>query len=232
MRRLANWIRANKSVINHISLTADSHPVNSVSHPSFWYDSNGNAPEPFTPVTSQDINEGKLTPRFFRDEVVSYIKDLEAQGEFAHFIWPFHCLTGSRGAAIDDSLMDALVEWTKGGSNYNLIVKGTNPLTEHFGIFRANIPLAGYPETHLNKNLIDTLKEYKHIFLAGEAKSHCVANSLKQAMDDAPELAARFIILEDCMSDVNGMGHLGEPVYERARQMGIKFVKSTDVVLS
>lgn len=232
MRRLAAWIKANKLHLHHISVTADSHPVNSVSLPSFWLNSSGKAPDPFTAVTSQDIQEGKITPRFFRDEVISYVKELEVQGEFGHFIWPYHCLTGSRGAAIDDTLLEALVEWTKGGSNYNLVVKGTNPLTEHFGIFRANIPLTGYPETHLNKSLIDTLKEYKHIFLAGEAKSHCVANSLKQAMDEAPELASRFVIMEDCMSDVNGLGHLGEPVYNRARKMGIEFVKSTDVVLS
>jgi hypothetical protein len=43
-------------------------------------------------------------------------------------------------------------------------------------------------------------------------------------MDYAPELAARMVILSDAMSDVSGLGHLGQPIYEAARQMGVRFV--------
>ena len=44
MKRLAAWIKTNKSQIDHISVTMDSHPVNDISHPSFWQDKNGNFP--------------------------------------------------------------------------------------------------------------------------------------------------------------------------------------------
>lgn len=231
MKRLSAWIKAHKDKIDHIALTMDSHPVNDISHPSFWYDEKGDFPKPFTPITSSEIKAGKWTPRFSPAEAAAYVEALEKQGEFGHFIWPYHCLTGSRGAAFDDHIMDALVEWTKDGKYYQVIEKGTYPLTEHFGVFRANVPVAGHPETQLNTGLIDTLRNFENVFLAGEAKSHCVANSLKQAMDEAPDLAARFIILEDCMSDVTGLGYLGDPVYVQARKKGIKFVKSSDVNL-
>lgn len=231
MKRLAAWIRTNKSKIDHITATMDSHPVNDISHPSFWEDKNGNFPNPFTPITAQEIKDGKWSPRFFPNEAIHYVESLEKQGEFGHFIWPYHCLTGSRGAAIDDNIMDALIEWTKDGKFYQVVAKGTYPLTEHFGIFRANVPVANRPETQLNQALIDTLEKYQHVFLAGEAKSHCVANSLKQAMEEAPALAGKFIILEDCMSDVTGMSHLGTPIYTKAHAMGIPFAKTTDVVL-
>ena len=231
MKRLATWIKINKTHIDHISVTMDSHPVNDISHPSFWQDKHGNFPNPFTPISLQEIKDGKWTPRFFPKEAIGYIEALENQGEFGHFIWPYHCLIGSRGAALDDNVMEALVDWTRDGKFYQVVAKGTYPLTEHFGIFRANVPAANRPETQLNQALINTLERYQQVFLVGEAKSHCVANSLKQAMEEAPELAVKFIILEDCMSDVTGLGHLGAPIYDKARKMGIRFAKSTDVVL-
>jgi nicotinamidase-related amidase len=156
---------------------------------------------------------------------------LEQQGEFCHFIWPYHCLIGSRGAAIDDNIMEALIDWTKDGKFYQVVAKGTYPLTEHFGIFRANVPIANRPETQLNQALIDTLERYQNVFLVGQAKSHCVANSLKQAMEEAPNLASKFIILEDCMSDVTGLGHLGDPIYAKAKSLGVRFSKTTDITL-
>ncbi|HEY4789068.1 MAG TPA: hypothetical protein VIH57_23630 [Bacteroidales bacterium] len=231
MKRLATWIKKNKAQIDHISVTMDSHPVNDISHPSFWQDKNGNFPNPFTPITAQDIKDGKWTPRFFLKEAIAYVEALEKQGEFGHFIWPYHCLTGSRGAALDDNMMDELIHWTHDGKYYHVVTKGTYPLTEHFGIFRANVPVADRPETQLNRDLIDTLGKYDQVFLAGEAKSHCVANSLKQAMEEAPDLACKFIILEDCMSNVTGLGHLGDPIYAKAKSMGIRFAKSADIML-
>ncbi len=231
MLRLANWLKANKKEIDHISVTMDSHPVNDISHPSFWEDKKGNLPNPFTAIAFKDIRKGNWRPRFFKEEAIHYIEELERKGEFGHFIWPYHCITGSRGAAINDTLMDALIEWTHEGLFLNVIPKGTNPLTEHFGIFRANIPIGDRPETQLNQKLIDTLEQYQNVFLAGEAKSHCVANSLKQAMEEAPDLAQKFIILEDCMSDVTGYSHLGTPIYEEAKKRGIQFVKSTKKAL-
>jgi nicotinamidase/pyrazinamidase len=230
-RRLSAWIKANKNSIDNITLSIDSHQVNDISHPSFWQDKNGNFPDSFTPITSAEIKDGKWSPRFFSKEVINYVESLEKQGEFGHFIWPYHCLTGSRGAALNDNIMEALIEWARDGKFYQVITKGEYPLTEHFGIFRASIPVENQPETQLNRELIRMLEKYQNIYLAGEAKSHCVANSLKQAMEEAPDLARKFVILEDCMSDVTGMGHLGVPIYTKAKAMGINFAISTDIIL-
>lgn len=228
MKRLADWIKRNKDRIDHITLTMDSHQVNDISHPSFWLDMSDNFPAPFTPISFLEVTKGTWRPRFFIKQAVKYVEALENQGEFGHFIWPYHCLTGSRGAALDESITEALIEWSKDGKFYEVVVKGTYPLTEHFGVFRANIPARGRPETQLNKPLIAKLSEFQNVYIAGEARSHCVANSLKQAMDEAPDLARRFIILEDCMSDVTGLGHLGTPIFERAKEMGLRFIKSIE----
>lgn len=228
MIRLSAWMSRHKHNIDHIIVTMDSHQVNDISHPSFWVDISGNYATPFTSVSFAEIEKGSWRPRYFVKQAVRYVEALEKQGEFGHFIWPYHCLTGSRGAALDENITNALIEWSKDGNYYEVVTKGTYPLTEHFGIFRANIPVRGHPETQLNKPLIARLKQYQNIYLAGEARSHCVANSLKQAMDEAPDMVRRIIVLEDCMSDVSGMGHLGKPIFERAQKMGIQFIKSTD----
>jgi len=64
-------------------------------------------------------------------------------------------------------------------------------------------------------------------------KSHCVANTLKQVMRKAPNLAKKFVILEDAMSDVSGgpngpgttptFGELAQPIYDEAKAIGVRF---------
>lgn len=231
MQRLKNLILTNAAKIDHICVTLDTHPVNDISHPSFWMDKAGKFPPPFTQITLAEIEDGKWTPRFFRREATQYVKELEAQGQFPHFIWPEHCLIGSAGAALDRNIFEAIHQWAvQTGRNYQAVAKGTHPLTEHFGIFMAQIPIAGSPETHLNSQLIKTLNNYQHIYLAGEARSHCVSTSLKQVLDYAPQLAQKMIIIEDCMSDVTGLGHLGEPIYTEARKRGLRFTSSSELV--
>jgi nicotinamidase-related amidase len=231
MQRLRKLIMSNLASIDHISVTLDTHPVNDISHPSFWTDSTGKFPSPFTQITSADIESGKWKPRFYQAEATQYVKALEAQGEFPHFIWPEHCLAGSKGAALYADVLEAVHTWAvKTGKNYQALIKGTHPLTEHFGIFQAQIPIASAPETQLNTLLINTLNSFDHVYLAGEARSHCVATSFKQVLTHAPELAKKMIIIEDCMSDVSGLGHLGEPIYTEARSQGLRFARATDVV--
>jgi nicotinamidase-related amidase len=232
MERLKKMIMDNLDHIDHICVTLDSHPVNDISHPAFWQDKNGKFPAPFTQITLKDVNEGVWSARFYPKEAIKYLADLENQGKFLHIIWPEHCLIGSKGASLDDNLLEALKAWTRKGKYYQAVTKGTYPLTEHFGIFMAQIPVADRPETQLNQSLIKTLENYQNVFVAGEAKSHCVATSIQQAMDYAPNLANKMVIVEDCMSDVPNLGHLGQPIYEEAKRRGIRFITSDKIKMA
>ncbi len=228
MARLSDWILKHRMEIEYIAITIDSHQPNDIAHPSFWQDKNGKFPAPFTQITSTDLDSGNWTPRFDFQRCYNYLKALEAQGEYPHLIWPPHCLIGSEGAAIYQPLMDAIVKWTENGKFYTTVTKGTYPFSEHFGAFQAQIPDPNRPETQLNQNLIRTLEMYQNVYLAGEAKSHCVANSLKQVMNEAPSLAEKFIVMEDCMANVTGFETLADPIYDRSKAMGIRFTKSSD----
>ena len=238
--RLAKFIKDNAVEIDSIFFTLDSHHVNDISHPSFWMDKNGNPPPPHTPISYQNIQDGVWVPRreFDVARVSNYVKELEAAGEFGHYIWPYHCLIGSRGAALDENVMEAIKLWSSTtGRFYIAETKGTNPYTEHFGAFRAQIPINGSPETQLNLRFITMVEKFDNVFFAGQAKSHCVATTLKQAMHEAPNLAKKFIIMEDCMSNVAGpglpdFGAMAQPIYDEATKMGIRSEKSTNLVLS
>ena len=237
---LAQFIKNNAQEIDKIFFTLDSHHVNDISHPSFWMDKNGNPPPAHTPISYQDIEDGKWVPRpeFDGRRVREYVRQLESQGEFGHYIWPYHCLIGSKGAALDDTIMEALIYWTtQTGRFYTPHTKGTNPYSEHFGAFRAQIPIQGAEETQLDMSFIKLVESYDNVYFAGQARSHCVATTLKQAMNEATSLAKKFVIMEDCMSNVVVPGGpdfaaMCQPIYDQAKQMGIRSEKSTNIILS
>lgn len=231
MVRLGQFIEKNSKSIDFIGLTLDSHQIIDISHPSFWVDKDGSYPPPFTVITNDDVLTGKWAPRFAPNEAIKYVEALEKEGQFPHVIWPEHCIIGSKGASFVDSIMTPINKWCKtNASFYQVVAKGTYPLTEHFGAFKANIPIQGRPETQLNMGLIKTLEEFETIYFAGEAMSHCVANTLKQAME-FPDLAKKFVILTDCMSNVVGFEHIADTIYADAKSLGIKFETSTNITL-
>jgi nicotinamidase-related amidase len=232
MNRLANFILHEIDHIDGIYITLDTHHVNDIAHPSFWIDAHGNHPKPFTQITAAEVKAGQWKARFAPDEALAYLEQLEAQGEYPHFIWPEHCLWGTKGNALYPSVAEACTIWARHrGKNYEVVVKGTHPLTEHFGVFRAQVPRADAPETQLNEAFLDALDAYDHLWVAGEAKSHCVATSLKQIMQYRPAMVKKLHIIEDCMSDVEGLGHLAKPIYEALRAQGAHFVKSSELSL-
>ncbi|WP_031529416.1 cysteine hydrolase family protein [Dyadobacter crusticola] len=222
--RLTRLIALEGDKIGSIFVTLDTHKVLDIAHPLFWEDQNGNTVAPFTLITPAAVKAGKWTPRYHQEYVTEYLEALERQGEFKHFIWPEHCLIGSKGAALDDALLEAILAWThRTGRDYVAVQKGINPLTEHFGVFKAQVPVAGAAETELDTAFLDKLNAFDRILIAGEARSHCVATSIAQIIRYAPELIPKVTVLSDCMSDVTNWGHLADPIFEDAAQKGMSF---------
>ena len=230
VERVAQLIATHGEAIDEIFVTLDTHRVLDIAHPLFWEDPNGNTIAPFTLITSAAVKSGKWRPRYHQEYVLEYLETLEKEGEFKHFIWPEHCLIGSRGAALDDTILLALLSWTHRTSrDYKAVVKGTNPLTEHFGVFRAQVPIENAPETQLDTKFLAELDAFDQILIAGEARSHCVATSVKQILSFAPDLAKKITLLTDCISDVTNFGYLADPIFEEAREKGVRFTTSKEI---
>jgi nicotinamidase/pyrazinamidase len=232
VERIAQLIATHGEAIDAIFVTLDTHQVLDIAHPLFWEDPKGNTVAPFTLITSAAVKEGKWRPRYHADYVLQYLETLEKEGEFRHFIWPEHCLIGSRGAALDDTILHALLSWThRKGTDYKAVVKGTNPLTEHFGVFRAQVPIESAPETQLDQEFLSELETFDRIIIVGEARSHCVATSVKQILLYAPALVPKVTILTDCISDVTNWGHLADPIFSEAKEKGVGFTTSREIMI-
>ncbi len=232
VERLAALVTRSGSEIDHIIVTLDTHHVLDIAHPGFWQDANGKPPVPFTGITLADVEAGIWQPVYEADYVKEYIRQLEAQGEFQHYIWPEHCLVGTRGAALAEPLAVALRGWSQRvQKNYAAVMKGLHPLAEHFGVFQAQIPVPGAPETGLNQPLLDDLARFNQIWLAGEARSHCVATSLHQLLRHVPELAKKITLLTDCTSNVTNLDHLADSIYAEAEKEGVNFTTSDQILI-
>ena len=225
--RLRKFIETYPDRIDHIIMTQDNHHVTDISHPVFWEDYEGNPPAVFTVINTDKVEKGIWKPRFEKEKAVEYIHKLEKQGEFPHVIWPEHCIIGSYGAAIVDEIMGPVRAWARKGRFFDVVLKGTNPLTEHFGALMANVPVEDSPETQLNTELVRKLQLSDYILVAGEAKSHCVATTVRQMLN-IDGLARKLVILEDCMSDVAGFETLALPIYEKAEREGARFTLSIE----
>ncbi len=230
MKRLAFWILANSEKLDHIVVTLDNHYINDISHPYFWEDENGKNPEPFTNISLKDVEENKWRPIFVPERAKEYLKKLEQQNEYSHVIWPVHCLVGSEGAAIYKPLFDSINQWSKQGKFFQPVIKGEYPFAEHFGAFAAQVIFDDVPDTKLNDALIDELGQFENIYIAGEAKSHCVANTIKQLIYFAPGLISKLKILEDTMSNVTGFENIADDIYSQAKQLGAKFITTAQMI--
>ena len=218
-------------MIDEIILTADDHIPYDIAHPAFWVDKDGSHPKPFTTITLQDIKEGRYSAIAADDleTATDYIKQLEANGK-THTIWPEHCIAGTWGADIYPSLLSKIFDWMRGtNKRYCIIRKGWFPYTEHFGAFEAEVQYPMVEPTLFNTPLVRVLNRFSKILIAGEAKSHCVNNTIKQMINKAPELMDKLVILDDAMSPVTGCETLANETWEQARKMGAKVSYTTTV---
>ncbi len=229
VKRASAFILNNMDKIDHIAMTQDSHRVVDISHPSWWADASGKQVAPFTAISLADIDAGKYystkDPKWSR----TYVETLEKQGEFGHFVWPEHCIIATWGHNFDPTIMQAVHAWERkrgGTQGAEYVTKGANPYTEHFGAFQAQVPMPTDPNSQPNLNLLRKLIQYTNVYLFGEAKSHCVGTTLKQILDLEPNLAKKLVVVEDCMSDVTGFEGQADSIFDRARNMGVRFATS------
>ena len=143
---------------------------------------------------------------------IEYEEKLAANGRFPHVIWPEHCIIGTPGNNIVQPIIDAVHWWEEtvnGMANY--VTKGSNPWSEHYSIFKADVPDPNDPGTQLNTTLIGNLEKSDDMLLTGQALSHCVANSgtdLADAFGD--EGISKIVLLIDTTSNVAGFEEQGQ----------------------
>ena len=230
--RLASFIRKNEKKIGQVHVTLDTHFLFHIAHPLFWKDRNGKQPSVFTTITLQDFEDGMYRPvdPAMTDYAEAYLKGLQNGGRYQLIIWPPHCLLGSKGWILDEKIFAALEKWEElsPGKITDYILKGKNSLTEHYSAVRAEIPVESDPTTQINRKLIGKLEKTDMLIVAGEALSHCVANTLCDLFNFiSPN---KITLLSDCTSNVSGFEKVGKDFIVTAVSKGMKLA-SADMLL-
>ncbi|NPA31561.1 MAG: isochorismatase [Chloroflexi bacterium] len=221
-RRLVAFIYRHLAILTHILLTLDTHLPMQIFHPPFWIDAQGQHPAAFTQITAEDVEAGRwrfnpalaatlgLTPEQARQYVRHYLRTLEARGKYRHTIWPFHALLGGLGHALVPAVEEAVFFHSVARyAQPRFVLKGSHPLTEHYSALQpeVNTDAQGRSLVRPNEALVDVVRNYDAVILTGQAKSHCVAWTVNDLLDqlearDLGYLAGRIYLLEDTTSPI------------------------------
>jgi len=232
MDRLALMISRLKNKLDDIHCTLDSHTLYHIANPIYWVNSSGKNPNPFTIITVEDIENGTWTPSVPNTykKSLEYVRALKAGGRYDLCIWNPHCRIGTSGHAIHNSVMDALTDWEKSPAIVNMVTKGSNPFTEAYSVVKSEVPDPEDVSTQLNTDFIKTLEKADIIAVAGEASSHCVANSVFDIADSFGDdsFVKKIVFLKDASSPVTGFEHLEKDFLDKMIKRGMKLSTTVD----
>jgi nicotinamidase/pyrazinamidase len=233
MKRLAAFVDRAGDRLDDIVVTLDSHHLLDIAHPLFWKNSVGAQPAPFTIIGARDLEQGVWMPAVpgLYDRALDYVRKLEDGQRYPLCIWPPHCLIGTPGQTVLEPLAEALHRWEERNIAYvNYVTKGSNILTEHYSVIRAEVPDPGDPSTQVNTDLVTLLQTADRIILAGEALSHCLANSgrdlIREFGDDS--YIKKLVLLTDATSSVSGFEQYGDAFIRDMRAKGMELSTTTD----
>lgn len=232
-KRLAAFMGRFQGDIEQAYVTLDTHAEYDIGHPAFWRDENGNHPDPFTPIGSLEIADGRMTPvdPELKDYAYRYAKFLEDQGRFVVIVWPTHCIKGSWGHDVYAPVQSALNDWEQASGRKTFVKeKGKNPLTEHYGAFAAEYPIDSDPETEMDTAFLDQLAQHDVIFVSGQALSHCVGETVRQMVLEWPrELREKIVLLGDTASPVGGFEEFAEGLLSELQEAGVRVINSSEI---
>jgi nicotinamidase/pyrazinamidase len=240
MKRLGTMVKKYGGDIDDIQTTMDSHYGLHIAHSRCWVDKNGKHPVPLflrdgntvpTPITLDDIKSGEWRAynTAWQDRYVAYLESLEKNGRYALMIWPDHCIIGHPGQNLDSNFFEAITDWEdRFFAMAQRTTKGSNPFTEHYSAVKADVIDPKDPKTRLNTKLIDLLKEYDVILGAGEALSHCLANTMRDVFEEfSVEQIKKFVLLTDATSSVPGCEQMGQDFIDEFVAKGMQTATTT-----
>ncbi len=170
-----------------------------------------------------------------------YVSELEKKGKFALIVWPYHAMLGGVGHALSSIIEEAVrYHGFVRKTDVEFEIKGGNPFTENYSVLSPEVLTTpgGAAIASRNTKFIERLLGLDLLIIAGQAKSHCVAWSIQDLLDDIaakdPKLAEKVYLMEDCTSPVitpyMDFTKDANEAFDRFRAAGMHIVKSTDAI--
>lgn len=254
-RRLCEFVYRNLGTITQILPSLDTHHAMQVFHAIWLVDADGNHPAPYTLVSADDVATGRwrmnaavadalgLDVDYAERHLAHYSRRLAEGGKYDLTIWPYHAMLGGIGHALVSAVEEAVFfHGIARHSSPEFQVKGDNPLTEHYSMLGPEVTEGPDGDRLAAKNteLIAKLLTFDIVVVAGQAKSHCVAWTIADLLDDVDlrkRLAERTYLLEDCTSPVVVPGVVdytdeADAAFQRFEAAGMHVVRSTDPIES
>ncbi len=251
-RRLCEFVYRNLAAITQVVPSLDTHRAMQVFHAVWLVDAEGNHPAPYTLVSAEDVGSGRwrvnaavceslgIDPDYAARQLLHYTRRLAAGGKYELTIWPYHALLGGVGHALVSAVEEAF--FFHGIARYSqpdFQVKGEHPLTEHYSMLGPEVTEGPDGEVLARRNtaLVERLLEFDAVVVAGQAKSHCVAWTIDDLLEETDaevqRLAERVYLLEDCSSPVVVPGVVdytdeANASFERFATAGMHVVQSTE----
>ncbi|GAC1663016.1 MAG: hypothetical protein PVS3B1_38680 [Ktedonobacteraceae bacterium] len=236
MARFLTWFYANAHNITSIYASLDTHLPFQIFYSSWWKDPHtGVHPEPFTVISAADIASEKWVPLFHAEWSVHYVQQLQGQAKKELMIWPYHTMEGTLGHMLVAPISEAIA-WHSAARNTqpNYLEKGRTTRTEFYGIFGAEIPDPADKQSQLNVPLLDAIMRHDKVYIAGEARSHCVLETERQLVghfSQRPEMLNKLYFLKDCTSSVQhpsiDFDKLADAELAIMERQGVHLVSST-----
>ncbi len=251
-RRLCEFIYRNLDVITQIFPTMDTHQAMQIFHSVFWINDKGEHPAPFALISEEDVEKGRwkfnpvlghslaIDEDYVQRHLLHYTKVLKAGGKYDLTLWPYHVMLGSIGHALVPAVEEAIFFHSIARySQPSFQIKGNNPFTEHYSVLGPEVLEGpdGEPIARKNTEFIERLLQFDAVIIAGQAKSHCVAWTIDDLLQDIfvrdKKLAEKVYLLEDCTSPVVVPGAMdytdeADAAFQRFAGAGMHVVRSTD----
>ncbi len=247
--RLCEFIYRNLGSITQITATLDTHFSQQIFHALFFVDKDGNHPAPYTVIQAEQLQRGEwtfnpalapqynITPEYGQTMMVHYAETLRKRGKYALTIWPYHAMLGGIGHALVPSVEEAVFFHSVARlSQPKYEIKGDEPFTEHYSVIGPDVTKGPKGETlgRHNPAFINELKKVDALIITGQAKSHCVAWTISDLLDDIRQadekLAQKVYLLDDCSSPVVVPGadftDQADEAFELFADAGMHLIKS------
>lgn len=236
--RVTKWIYENLGQITTIASSLDSHLPFQIFYPLWWADENGNHPDPYTLITLADVLSGKWRPLISPSWSHKYLKALDDGGKKQLMIWPYHCMIGTPGQALVPALSEAILAHSAARHTQPIyLIKGSVAETENYSIVEPEVKVPSKVGGGLNTQFLDLVAKHDLVYIAGEAKSHCVLDTMHSIVNyfaAQPDVLAKIRFLEDCTSSVFhpdvDFDALANADLAKMAQLGIRLVRSTDPI--
>lgn len=237
-RRTIAWLFEHLGEVTTIAASLDTHTPMQIFYPGWWVDVVGDRPAPYTLITAKDVDSGRWRPAVERNWSTRYVHSLEEGSRKVLTIWPYHTMLGTPGHALTPALYEAIVyHGAARATSPEFLIKGTIPETEHYSILEPEVKVAGHASGTFNIPFADMLATYDRVYVAGQAKSHCVLETVRSLVGyfaaARPEVIERCYLLTDAMSsvvhpEIDFDAQAEEALCEMSHEHGLKLITTAD----